>query len=304
MGMGQDMDGVQTLYSDEVQSFIREHSEGDYVLLDVRQPAEYAQAHLPGARLIPLPQLTDSLQELNVAKPIIVYCAVGGRSRMASQLLKNLGFKDVFHLQGGIQAWEDRTATGPREFHLNFIKGEESPDEIILLAYRMEEGLKKFHEAFQAKTDDAALSALLTGLIKAEESHEKTLLELRPKDRLALAFPAGEAPPERIGENSDTFGSRLMEGGIDMNAFMEENQQFLNDVPGYLDLAMMIETQALDLYLRMAADSKNELTRKILHRIGNEEKAHLELLGKYLNDNSSISDKPLEGRHNDDNGHA
>ena len=48
-----------------------------------------------------------------------------------------------------------------------------------MLAYRMEEGLKKFHEAFQAKTDDAALRALLTGLIKAEESHEKTLLELR-----------------------------------------------------------------------------------------------------------------------------
>jgi len=39
----------------------------------------------------------------------------------------------------------------------------------------------------------------------------------------------------------------------------------------------------------MAADSRNELTQKILHRIGNEEKAHLELLGEYLNDNNSIS---------------
>ena len=113
MGMGQDMDGVQTLYSDEVQSFIREHSEGDYVLLDVRQPGEYALAHLPGAKLIPLPQLADSLEELDAAKPIIVYCAVGGRSRMATQLLTSMGFRDVFHLQGGIQAWEDRTATGP-----------------------------------------------------------------------------------------------------------------------------------------------------------------------------------------------
>jgi len=284
MGMGQDIDGVQTLYSDEVQSFIREHLEGEYVLLDVRQPGEYALAHLPGARLIPLPQLADSLEELDAAKPIIVYCAVGGRSRMATLLLTNQGFRDVFHLQGGIQAWEDRTATGPREFHLGFIKGDESPEEIILLAYRMEEGLKKFHEAIKAKTDDPALAALLTGLIKAEESHEKTLLELWPKDLLATASTAGEAPPDQMGEFSDTSPSHLMEGGIDMNAFMAQNQPFLNDVSGYLDLAMMIETQALDLYLRMAADSRNEQTRKILHRIGNEEKMHLELLGKYLNE--------------------
>ena len=278
MGMGQDMDGVQTLYSDEVQSFIREHSEGDYMLLDVRQPGEYAQAHLPGAKLVPLPQLADSLEELDAAKPIIVYCAVGGRSRMATQLLANLGFKDVFHLQGGIQAWENRTATGPREFHLDFIKGDESPEEIIRMAYRMEECLKKFHEAFRAETDDAALHALLTGLIKAEEGHEKTLLEL-----YASLDPSGEASPDQIREFSDT-GSRLMEGGIEMDAFMKQNQPFLNDVTGYLDLAMMIETQALDLYLRMAADSRNELTRIILYRIGNEEKAHLELLGKYLED--------------------
>ncbi|MDO9109187.1 MAG: ferritin family protein, partial [Desulfatirhabdiaceae bacterium] len=170
------------------------------------------------------------------------------------------------------------TATGPREFHLDFIKGDESPEEIILLAYRMEEGLKKYHETVLAKTDDAALSALLTSLIKAEESHEKTLLELQK----SLASPSQEAPPDDISKFSDT-GIRLMEGGIDMNAFMKQNQPFLNDVDGYLDLAMMIETQALDLYLRMAAGSQNELTRKILLRIGNEEKAHLNLLGKYLN---------------------
>jgi sulfur-carrier protein adenylyltransferase/sulfurtransferase len=282
MGMGQDVDGVQTLYSDELQSFIREHSEGDYVLLDVRQPGEYAQAHLPGARLIPLPQLADSLEDLDAAKPIIVYCAVGGRSRMATRLLATLGFRNVSHLQGGIQAWEDRTATGPREFSLAFITGEESPEEIIRMAYRMEEGLKKFHEAFQAKTDDAALRALLTGLIKAEESHEKKLLALYESSESS----ARKAALDQIRESSDTPTSRLMEGGIDMDAFMTQNQPFLNDVSGYLDLAMMIETQALDLYLRMAADSRNELTRKILYRIGNEEKAHLELLGKYLNERS------------------
>lgn len=283
MEMGQNVDGVQTLYSDEVQNFIKEHSEGDYVLLDVRQPGEYEQEHLPGAKLIPLPQLIDSLEELDAAKPIIVYCAVGGRSRMATQLLTNLGFSNVVHLQGGIQAWEDRTATGPREFHLDFIKGDESPEEIILLAYRMEEGLNKYHTAIMAKTDDTALRALLTALIKAEENHKKTLLELWPTDLLRPALQSRKAPPDHISEFSATEPN-LMEGGIDMDAFMKQNQPFLKDVSGYLDLAMMIETQALDLYLRMAADCQNELTQEILFRIANEEKAHLGLLGKYLNE--------------------
>lgn len=283
MGMGLDVDGVQTLYADEVENFIKEHSEGDYVLLDVRQPGEYEQEHLPGAKLIPLPQLVDSLEELDAAKPIIVYCAVGGRSRMATQLLTNLGFSNVVHLQGGIQAWEDRTATGPSEFHLGFIKGDESPEKIILLAYRMEEGLKKYHAAILAKTDDTALRALLTALIKAEENHEKTLLELWPTDLLGPALQSLKAPADHISEFSASEPS-LMEGGIDMDAFMKQNQPFLKDVSGYLDLAMMIETQALDLYLRMAADCQNELTQEILFRIANEEKAHLELLGKYLNE--------------------
>ncbi len=249
MGMGQDVDGVQTLYADEVENYIKEHSEGDYVLLDVRQPGEYEQEHLPGAKLIPLPQLADSLEELDAAKPIIVYCAVGGRSRMATQLLTNLGFRNVVHLQGGIQAWEDRTATGPREFHLDFIKGNESPEEIILLAYRMEEGLKNFHEAILAKTDDAALCSASDQSDQGRGKPRKN-----PSGASEIAWHPRPRKPRRIRSvNFQTQDSRLMEGGIDMNAFMKQNQPFLNDVDGYLDLAMMIETQALDLYLRMAA---------------------------------------------------
>lgn len=276
MPKGKEMNGVPTLYPDEVQTYMQEHGEGDYVLLDVRQPGEYAAAHLPGARLVPLPQLSDSREELDPAKPTIVYCASGGRSRMATQLLNGMGFREVYNMLGGIQAWENRTATGPREFHLGFIRGNETPDEIIFLAYRMEDGLKRFHEAFKSQTEDAALIRLLDGLIKAEESHEKTLLSLR------------EMPAAPLQKNSDDHASGLMEGGIDIDDFMAQNRPFLNDVPGYLDVAMMIETQALDLYLRMAADSRNEESRNILLRIANEEKSHLRLLGDYLDRSGAV----------------
>jgi rhodanese-related sulfurtransferase len=59
--------------SEEVEAFIEEHKEGTFTILDVRQPGEYERAHLPGAKLVPLPQLRDSLKELDPEGPTIVY---------------------------------------------------------------------------------------------------------------------------------------------------------------------------------------------------------------------------------------
>jgi len=58
---------------EKARRFMDEHAEGDYTLLDVRQPGEYEQARIPGGYLIPLPQLTDRLDELDKDKPVIVY---------------------------------------------------------------------------------------------------------------------------------------------------------------------------------------------------------------------------------------
>ncbi len=64
---------VKSMDSGKAQSFIAGHEEGTYTLLDVRQPGEYERKHIPGAKLIPLPELKDSLQQLDPGKPVIVY---------------------------------------------------------------------------------------------------------------------------------------------------------------------------------------------------------------------------------------
>ena len=64
---------VQSIEPDQAREFMAQHPEGSYTLLDVRQPGEYEQEHLPGARLVPLPNLTDALKELDPQKPVIVY---------------------------------------------------------------------------------------------------------------------------------------------------------------------------------------------------------------------------------------
>ncbi len=64
---------VKALEPVEVKNYILQHPEGTYALVDVRQPGEYEKEHIPGAQLIPLPDLPDSLNKLDPEKPTIVY---------------------------------------------------------------------------------------------------------------------------------------------------------------------------------------------------------------------------------------
>lgn len=73
-----------------------------------------------------------------------------------------------------------------------------------------------------------------------------------------------------------------MEGGLDVATFVRQNEHYLQTVAGYLELTMMIEAQALDLYLRMGSESRNPVTKEVLLQIGEEEKGHLRMLGRFL----------------------
>ncbi len=64
---------IRNLSAEAARTYMEDHDEGDYTLLDVRQPKEYAKAHIPGAKLIPLPELVDRLDELDPEKPVVAY---------------------------------------------------------------------------------------------------------------------------------------------------------------------------------------------------------------------------------------
>jgi rhodanese-related sulfurtransferase len=77
----------------------------DFLLLDVREPNEYAYAHIEGSQLIPLRQLPEHLQELNPEQDTVILCHHGMRSQQACLFLEQYGFTRLFNLQGGIDAW-------------------------------------------------------------------------------------------------------------------------------------------------------------------------------------------------------
>ena len=80
------------------------HGEEDTVLIDVREPVEYAEAHVPGAHLIPMGQLASRLDEVPHDKTVYVICRTGNRSGQMGPLLDAHGFDSV-NVLGGTKAW-------------------------------------------------------------------------------------------------------------------------------------------------------------------------------------------------------
>jgi rubrerythrin len=198
---------------------------------------------------------------------------MGGRSRAAAQLLAGKGFKEVYNLKGGIMAWQGLTAAGPAEMGMVLVKGDETPEEIIITAYGMETGLEEFYVSLAREAEDPDVADLLGKLGRIEEKHKESLF------RLYLTFDT--TPSDR-----EAFEGRIipetMEGGFTTQEFLEENRPAMQTLPDIIAMAMMLETQALDLYLRYSQKTRDENTNRVLYEIAEEEKAHLATLGRLM----------------------
>ncbi len=78
----------------------------DVVLIDVREPAEYAAGHISGGALIPMGEAPQRLDEIPTDKTVITYCRSGNRSGQVMQFLQQQGYDNVHNMEGGIIAWE------------------------------------------------------------------------------------------------------------------------------------------------------------------------------------------------------
>ncbi len=78
-------------------------------LVDVRTPEEVSFGIIEGAHHIDFydPKFESKMKELNKDKPVVVYCAAGGRSAQTGNVLNNMGFQEIYDLTGGYRHWEE-----------------------------------------------------------------------------------------------------------------------------------------------------------------------------------------------------
>lgn len=99
--------GEKLITLGELAQKYREMREGE-VILDVRNPDEFQQMHIPGAINLPLPDLEQTYEKLRDYKVVYIHCKMGGRAKKAFELLTSLGLDNVHCLQeAGIVAWEE-----------------------------------------------------------------------------------------------------------------------------------------------------------------------------------------------------
>jgi len=95
-------EGYRNVSSDEAKKLI---DNKEVVVLDVRTPEEFQSGHIPDATLIPVQELEARLNELKKNDPYLVVCRSGNRSVEASEILTSKGFKKIFNMTEGMNAW-------------------------------------------------------------------------------------------------------------------------------------------------------------------------------------------------------
>lgn len=84
-------------------------TKADVQLIDVRTPAEFNEGTIENATMIDFndANFSENIQKLNKEKPVMIFCRTGGRSGRALAMMKDMGFQEVYELEGGFSQWEE-----------------------------------------------------------------------------------------------------------------------------------------------------------------------------------------------------
>lgn len=271
MGISEYFTPLSTWPAQKARKFFQEKDQETYNLIDVRHPREYEAGHLPGAHLIPLDELPDHLGDLDPGKLTITYCAKGIRSRAAAALLLGSGFREVHSIEGGLEAWHGLVAEGPPDSGMAYFSPAANPEELIALAWLLEDGSRKFYYALSELLDNKDARVLFRELTLAEEHHMSSLLTLYTQftgKEADARFPWSVLSLEPEGD--------IMEGGVRVEEALKWVQG--KEVKSVVELAIATETNSYDLYLRMERTIEDTDSKKVFRTLSDEEKLHLQRL--------------------------
>ncbi|MBP9944740.1 MAG: hypothetical protein KBF11_09340 [Desulfomicrobium sp.] len=268
---------VINIFPDELEEFRTKTRERNYLLVDVRQPVEYAEGHIPGAQLIPLPEIENRLGELDADKNLILYCRTGGRSSVAAALIKDAGPRQglLYNLVGGIAGWEGKELKDIP--HLELFPRDMPLAQTLYRAMNMEKGAWLFYNDLAQEYKDTELGQMLKELGGKEEAHARSIFTYWKKH-------AKKQTLESFEEIFEHLDGRIMEGGKPISAWMARLGKDPDDrVLRLLELACEIEYYAYDLYRGLAKRDRDAEAVETYLLLAEQEKAHVRVISKALN---------------------
>jgi len=179
-------------------------------------------------------------------------------------------------MAGGIKAWQGGVASGAPEAGMAHFAAAVTVAEMVALAWGLEEGTRRFYQEMAARSSDDRDTAALFGRLAEDEVLHKQMLEEaygdvagRDADLTAMVRQLG---PRAAGET--------IEGGILLEQVLAWAET--QGEAGILEMAMALEVNALDLYLKMGHRADNEASRDFFKRLARGEQGHLQRLGERL----------------------
>ena len=264
----------ENISPEALRQYQQQNEEGDYQLIDVRQPDEYEAGHIPGSRLMPLDELEEQVSSLPPSQDIVFYCRSGARSQAAAiiSLDENPALQKVFNLAGGFMAWGGHALRNyPRA------EGFETDASMAGLMHRsmdLEKAAEQFYEAMHERYADKTFAPTIDKLSKAEKAHARVIYTYWKRSVDA---------PEPFDDLYRSLPGRILEGGEPLRNVVERwqaaSEQSCIDL---FELALHIEIQAYDLYRTMADRESAAEAREAFLSIAQMEKKHMQMLSKAL----------------------
>ena len=265
---------IHNIASEELKAFIERHRESDYLLLDVRQAEEYTQAHIPGAKLIPLPELESRLREIPGDRELVFYCRSGQRSMAGATFVADseMVHGDIYNLIGGITAWNGETL--PDFPRLQIFDKAKSHEDLLLQAMNLEKGAWRFYGHVLERFPLESFSHTFDGLAKAEMAHAKIIYHHLEKvgrkiDAFEKTFESLEGELVESGESLENALQRVeaLEGNLCLNL---------------MELSLNLEYSAFDLHRTIAEKAVDAETREAFLSIAQSEKRHMRVIAKAI----------------------
>jgi rubrerythrin len=179
-------------------------------------------------------------------------------------------------MEGGIRAWQGLVAEGIPEAGMAFFSPATRPEEMIALAWLLEDGSLKFYESLAEMMEEQEARGLFQNLKRSEENHKATLWKIYEEI-------SGKAPTPEFADTVISKGPKgdVMEGGLLLSEALKWSKgKPLKDI---LELSMSLETNSYDLYLKMERKVEGRNAKRVFKTLSEEEKDHLQRLTSLFN---------------------